>query len=1765
MRRAARVEQRVWIIALALSLAVGIGCGDSKSSGNENENLNNNQSGTQCGNGEQQGLEECDNGAANSDTQPDACRSDCTLARCGDGVTDSAESCDDGPANSDQVPDACRSGCTEPACGDGVVDVQNGELCDDGNTDAGDTCSPICLTEICGNAVIDPGEVCDDGNLEAGDGCSPDCQSAEVCGNGYLDSALGEACDEGAGNSEAPDASCRTDCSPQRCGDSILDLAAGEACDASELDGESCLTRGYYQGTLGCQAGCRFDVSGCVGFCGDGAQNGTEVCDGLDFGGQTCRDFGFYSGLLACDGSCDSIDTSGCTERCGDAVRNGNEVCDGVDFGGASCQSLGYYQGTLACDASCRVIDTGGCEGFCGDAVVNGPEMCDGPNQGGLTCRQYGSSGGALGCDAWCRTTSANCVGSGFVNQESGTTETLWSVWGSSATDVFAVGDGGAILHNDGEGWNPMVSGTTETLYEVWGFGPNDVWAVGTGGAVLHFDGTDWSSVSTGATTSLYTVWGSSPTDLYVGGYSGYLMHYDGAVWSAVDLGTTESFNVIWGTGPSNVYAGGTNAHLWQYDGSSWTVLDTGNVSYQYRSLWGWGPDEIIGVNPLHGAKHFDGTTWTQKFFPAPKTMYGVWGATPDNVWAVGAQGTVYHYDGTTWTNSSSNTLETLFGIWGSSASDIYAVGGNGTIQHYGGSGWEHPVTPGEWFMDLWVFGPDDFWVTGHDPGRLWYFDGATWTAPGPGVGDTLTSIWASGPADVWAVGDNGGVAHYDGSPPYSYTPNVAGVTSPLRSVWGTGPSDVVAVGLGGVAVRYDGSGWSQLNTNTTDDLDGLWASGPGSYFAVGENGIILHFDGTDWTPMESGTSVGLAGVWGTSPTNILAVGETGLVLRYDGRRWTQLTQGGSVIYEIWGSSMTNLFAVGYSGWTWRFNGSTWNLLEPGGTLHGVMGSSASDVFACGTESMFVKLDHELPTVEGGACHRPVPLYCNTAIPGSTHGLPGAFDSYPGCAGVQGLPGGEVYYRLENPVRGEVTVRLTTVAGDGALIMLGADAFGRCDDAGGCLGTGLHRADRQDFEGGGATYELAQWGGGTGAAVATEAGNQYLQLTSADVNSSNGLGFARAIQSPPSRVVVDFDFRFGVQGTPGNGLAMALLDTAAHGLAGPPPAFDQEPDLQGSLGIGLDIVDDGETFGDNHLSVHFDGAPVGGNVDPTFDLDDGQWHHVKLVLTEDASGFRVDVALTPNGGAEVPVVQGLLVTAPLYVPRLAFAAATGTAFTTQDVDNVQVRYGLGDWREQGISVPDPVQGEIYYFVVDGYDAVDVDFWLEVTCSPERKTPRNCSELQAVNPELPSGLYTIDPDGSAGTAPFEVYCDLETDGGGWTLIASQDTLYPDDLANHYDEVTPMPGVTGVLGYFMTHDLKIRADELRVVNDAGQQHTFITDDFDGPLIFDATAFVDAADYSWCGVIAGTGSPRVTDFQVGQICSGSGAGCRQAVSLSDPAYAPGLLLLFDWHDGDLSPAVDQHAHFGGTALLEATYARRGSELWIRSSVAPDCAALLQSGLGTVDGVYLIDPDGPGGRAPFQAYCDQTTDGGGWTLILKTAAGDDTLQYASLYWSTDWTLNSARPSLSTGTAKYGAYNGVGFDTVRGCVGAPSSNCLSHTFAAPFESAVELFDGPTRLEGVSRLDFETVFSPTGMQNCAPQSPGFNVQAAEGNHVRWGYANNLPSQPCQLTGGDSDGVIGFGISGQDCGATGAGWTNYFVNDAACGGAEQSFDAWIWVR
>jgi hypothetical protein len=66
--------------------------------------------------------------ATSAPTEPEEPTPPAEEPRCGDGRVDAGEECDDGAGNDDTAPDACRSDCTLPGCGDGIPDTPKVDL-----------------------------------------------------------------------------------------------------------------------------------------------------------------------------------------------------------------------------------------------------------------------------------------------------------------------------------------------------------------------------------------------------------------------------------------------------------------------------------------------------------------------------------------------------------------------------------------------------------------------------------------------------------------------------------------------------------------------------------------------------------------------------------------------------------------------------------------------------------------------------------------------------------------------------------------------------------------------------------------------------------------------------------------------------------------------------------------------------------------------------------------------------------------------------------------------------------------------------------------------------------------------------------------------------------------------------------------------------------------------------------------------------------------------------------------------------------------------------------------------------------------------------------------------------------------------------------------------------------------------------------------------------------------------------------------------------
>jgi hypothetical protein len=152
------------------------------------------------------------------------------------------------------------------------------------------------------------------------------------------------------------------------------------------------------------------------------------------------------------------------------------------------------------------------------DVWLVGDNSSYAPWQLGLTLH---GTGGADGSITWTEVDSQSSV-------------RLRAIWGSSANDIWAVGDIGTIRHIDGatsKAWDVIASPTTAALHAVWGSAADDIWAVGEAGTIIHYDGKAWTKTiaafPVGKKPTLYGVWGSGRDDVWIVG-NGVALHYTG-------------------------------------------------------------------------------------------------------------------------------------------------------------------------------------------------------------------------------------------------------------------------------------------------------------------------------------------------------------------------------------------------------------------------------------------------------------------------------------------------------------------------------------------------------------------------------------------------------------------------------------------------------------------------------------------------------------------------------------------------------------------------------------------------------------------------------------------------------------------------------------------------------------------------------------------------------------------------------------------------------------------------------------------------------------------------------------------------------------------------------------------------------------------------------------------------------------------------------------------------------------------------------------
>jgi hypothetical protein len=306
------------------------------------------------------------------------------------------------------------------------------------------------------------------------------------------------------------------------------------------------------------------------------------------------------------------------------------------------------------------------------------------------------------------------------------------AVWGTSRSNVFAVGGDGRILHYNGSSWSRMTNEISADLFGVWANSPTEAWAVGEAGTILRFDGTSWTPMPSPTSSPLASVWGIPGGEVFAVGATQIFRLGSSPTFTFLTASTVSNIADIWGASRTDLFLAGGGGFacppnagaILRHDGGIGnepcptfakrvcpvtycaTVPDCGLVAIPpagcppvegliepMAGVWGSEGTDVFAVGGEGAIYHYGVSGWNRMTSPPSPFLHDVWGTSRADVFAVGDAGTILHYDGSLWSSMPSATTSNLFGVWGSSGTDVYAVGDGGDaakilIVHYDGISW---------------------------------------------------------------------------------------------------------------------------------------------------------------------------------------------------------------------------------------------------------------------------------------------------------------------------------------------------------------------------------------------------------------------------------------------------------------------------------------------------------------------------------------------------------------------------------------------------------------------------------------------------------------------------------------------------------------------------------------------------------------------------------------------------------------------------------------------------------------------------------------------------------------------------------------------------------------------------------------------------------------------------------------------------------------------------------------------------------------------
>lgn len=183
--------------------------------------------------------------------------------------------------------------------------------------------------------------------------------------------------------------------------------------------------------------------------------------------------------------------------------------------------------------------------------------------------------------------------GSSFERMQTPRAGTIFGMWGASADDLWAVGDGGLdaaiVWHFDGSQWMEVAqpAGVPRRVFKVHGRASDDVWMSCADGSALRWNGATLERQLTGATSPLFSIATTPERVFAVGGVPsfGEMVEQTGAAWEPVDLNPPVAWRGL-AARARTVFALGESGVVARLEEAGWAFVEQTSIQGDFHAAW---------------------------------------------------------------------------------------------------------------------------------------------------------------------------------------------------------------------------------------------------------------------------------------------------------------------------------------------------------------------------------------------------------------------------------------------------------------------------------------------------------------------------------------------------------------------------------------------------------------------------------------------------------------------------------------------------------------------------------------------------------------------------------------------------------------------------------------------------------------------------------------------------------------------------------------------------------------------------------------------------------------------------------------------------------------------------------------------------------------------------------------------------------------------------------------------------------------------------